>query len=129
MQYFELHCRSNFSFLEGASHPAELVEQAAAVGYHGLALTDRETVAGVVRGHTAAKDLGARYLVGTEVHPIDAPSMVLWPTDRAAYARAAVRRAGDPNTLASHVGKMLNEASPEQKQAFWDELLRSAAGR
>ncbi|TWT56302.1 error-prone DNA polymerase [Allorhodopirellula solitaria] len=87
MQYVELHCRSNFSFLEAASHPDELVQRAAELGYAGLALTDRESIAGVVRGHAPAKELGLQYIVGTEVHPIDAPAMVLWPTDRAAYGR------------------------------------------
>ena len=87
MQYVELHCKSNFSFLEGASNPDELVMRAAELGYAGLALTDRESVAGVVRGYTPAKELGLKYLVGTEVHPTDAPPMLLWPTDRAAYGR------------------------------------------
>lgn len=87
MQYTELHCKSNFSFLEGASHPAELVERAAELGYAGLALTDRESVAGVVRGYGSARDLDFKYIVGTEVHPVDAPTMVLWPTDRLAYGR------------------------------------------
>tara|TARA_R110002049_G_scaffold2750_10_gene22464 strand:- start:116126 stop:119371 length:3246 start_codon:yes stop_codon:yes gene_type:complete len=87
MQYVELHCKSNFSFLCGASHPDELVQQAAELGYRGLALTDRESVAGVVRGFAPAKDAGLKYIVGTEVHPHDAPAMVLWPTDRAAYGR------------------------------------------
>ncbi|MEL6110120.1 MAG: PHP domain-containing protein, partial [Planctomycetota bacterium] len=95
MRYVELHAKSNFSFLCGASHPDELVARAAELGYAGLALTDSETLAGVVRGYGAAKDLEAsdgsssdfRYLVGAEVHPVDAPSMVLWPTDRASYGR------------------------------------------
>ncbi len=87
MRYVELHCKSNFSFLEGASHPGELVERAAQLGYAGLALTDRESVAGVVRGFTPAKELGFKYLVGSELHPADSPPLVLWPTDRAAYGR------------------------------------------
>ena len=87
MQYVELHCKSNFSFLRGASHPHELVEQAAKLGYEGIALTDIETVAGVVRGFVPARDMGFKYIVGTEVHPGDAPPMVLWPTNRAAYGR------------------------------------------
>jgi error-prone DNA polymerase len=87
MQYAELHCKSNFSFLEGASHPDELVQQAAQLGYAALALTDRASVAGVVRGFAPARDLGFKYIVGSEVHPTDAPSMVLWPTDRKAYGR------------------------------------------
>ncbi|MCP4081147.1 MAG: PHP domain-containing protein, partial [Planctomycetaceae bacterium] len=55
MQYVELHCKSNFSFLTGASHPDELVERASELGYRGLALTDESSIAGVVRGHAAAK--------------------------------------------------------------------------
>ncbi len=87
MRYVELHCKSNFSFLEGASHPDELVQRAAELGYQGLALTDRHSLAGVVRGWGAAKECGLRYLVGAEIHPQDAPMMVLWPTDRASYGR------------------------------------------
>ena len=87
MRYVELHCKSNFSFLEGASHPDELVERAAKLGYAGLAITDRESMAGVVRGFTPAKESELQYIVGSEVHPSDAPSMVLWPTDRDAYGR------------------------------------------
>ena len=55
--YAELHCLSNFSFLRGASHPQELVKTAAELGYAGLALTDECSIAGVVRGHAAAKEL------------------------------------------------------------------------
>lgn len=47
----ELHCRSNFSFLTGASHPAELVHRAQALGYAALAITDECSLAGVVRAH------------------------------------------------------------------------------
>ena len=49
VRYAELHCRTNFSFLEGASHPDELVHRAAELGYHALAITDRNSLAGVVR--------------------------------------------------------------------------------
>lgn len=86
-RYVELHCKSNFSFLEGASHPDELVERAAELGYSGIAITDRHSLAGVVRGWAPAKETGIPYLVGTEIHPTDAPMMVLWPSDRAAYGR------------------------------------------
>ncbi|WCM91310.1 error-prone DNA polymerase [Acidovorax sp. NCPPB 2350] len=64
--YAELHCLSNFSFQRGASHPAELVERAAALGYAALALTDECSVAGVVRAHTAARRHGLRLIVGSE---------------------------------------------------------------
>ena len=55
--YAELHCLSNFSFLRGASHPEELVAQAAAQGYAALALTDECSLAGVVRAHQAVQTL------------------------------------------------------------------------
>ncbi len=88
-KYVELHCRSNFSFLRGASHPDELCAQAAALGYAGLAITDRNTLAGAVRMHVAAKEHGLQLIVGAEIVPDDAPPLLLFPTDRAAYGRLA----------------------------------------
>lgn len=87
MRYVELHCKSNFSFLEGASHADELMQRAAELGYAGLAITDRNSLAGIVRAHTAAKDANIPLIVGAELHPIDGPPVVVWPSDRAAYAR------------------------------------------
>jgi error-prone DNA polymerase len=69
--YAELHALSNFSFLRGASHPEELVEQAKQLGYRGLALTDECTLAGVVRAHTAARQHGLPLIIGTELTCID----------------------------------------------------------
>src|SRR5207244_9070564 len=80
--YAELHCRTNFSFLEGASHPHELVERAAELGYAALAVTDRESVAGVVRTHVAAKESKLKLLIGAEVHPADGPPVLLWAMNR-----------------------------------------------
>ncbi len=87
MRYAELHCRTNFSFLEGASHAEELVRTAAEWGYAALAVTDRNSLAGVVRAYSAAKDVGLKLIIGAEVTPADAPNAVLWATDRASYAR------------------------------------------
>jgi error-prone DNA polymerase len=87
--YAELHCRTNFSFLEGASHPDELVRQAAELGYPALAITDRNSLAGVVRAHVAAKEVGLKLLIGAEITPVDATPVLLWATDRAAYGRLA----------------------------------------
>lgn len=84
-RYAELHCKTNFSFLEGASHPDELVVRAAELGCTALAITDRNSLAGVVRAHAAAKQVGLKLLIGAEIHLLDAPSVVLWATDRAAY--------------------------------------------
>ncbi len=64
--YAELHCLSNFTFLRGASHPHELVQQALALGYRALALTDECSVAGVVRAHMAAKDRPLKLIIGAE---------------------------------------------------------------
>ncbi len=64
--YAELHCLSNFSFLRGASHPEELVQRAAKLGYAALAITDECSLAGVVRAHVAAKEAGLRLLIGSE---------------------------------------------------------------
>src|SRR5690554_7570972 len=63
-QYAELHVTSNFTFLTGASHPDEMVEQAAAMGHAAVAVTDCNTLAGVVRAHVAAKELNIPFLVG-----------------------------------------------------------------
>ena len=65
--YAELHCLSNFSFLRGASHPDELVEQAAAQGYAALALSDECSLAGIVRAHQAAQRVGLKLIVGSEM--------------------------------------------------------------
>ena len=89
IRYAELHVKTNFSFLEGASHPDELAARAAELGYRALAITDRDSLAGVVRAHSAAKTLGLKLLIGAEVHPLDAQPVVLLATDRAAYGRLA----------------------------------------
>ncbi len=88
--YAELRCRTNFSFLEGASHPDELVNRAAELGLAALAVTDRNSLAGVVRAHVAAKEAGLKLLVGAEVTPDDSPPVVLLATDRAAYAQLSM---------------------------------------
>lgn len=65
--YAELHCRSNFSFLTGASHPEELVRRAHSRGYAALAITDECSVAGAVRAHAEAKQHGLHLIVGAEM--------------------------------------------------------------
>src|SRR4051794_37897943 len=85
MSYAELHCKTNFSFLEGASHPDELVRRAAELGYRALAVTDRNSLAGVVRAHITAKEIGLPLIIGAEITPTDAPPVVLWATDRPNY--------------------------------------------
>ena len=84
--YTELQVTSNFSFLRGASHPQELVEHAATLGYTKIAITDRNTLAGIVRAHVAAKKTGMRLVVGCRLDLVDGPSLLAYPTNRKAYA-------------------------------------------
>ncbi|HEX9645961.1 MAG TPA: error-prone DNA polymerase, partial [Alphaproteobacteria bacterium] len=87
--YAELQVTTNFSFLRGASHPQELVHAAAALGHAAIAVTDRNSLAGVVRAHAAAKQAGIRLVVGARLEVTDGPSALCLPTNRAAYARLA----------------------------------------
>ena len=75
--YAELDCLSNFSFLRGASHPHELVEQAAALRYRALALADECSLAGIVRAHVAAKESGIKLLVGSRFVLDDGPAELI----------------------------------------------------
>ena len=86
-RYAELQATSNFTFLTGASHPDELVEAARAAGLSALALTDCNTLAGVVRAHIAAKAEGMRFIVGCRLKLEDGPGLLCYPKDRAAYGR------------------------------------------
>ena len=83
--YAELHCLSNFSFLRGASHPDELVDRAARLGYRALALTDECSLAGVVRAHVAAKAAGLKLIIGSEITLQDGLKLVLLATSRNGY--------------------------------------------
>ncbi|HVY19991.1 MAG TPA: error-prone DNA polymerase [Bauldia sp.] len=98
--FAELAVTTNFSFLRGASHPEELVRFAAELGLAAIAIADRNTLAGIVRGHvilrTMAEEAAAkgdpapqiRYVVGCRLSFRDGtPDIFAWPTDRAAYGR------------------------------------------
>ena len=85
--YAELQVTSNFSFLRGASHPDELVARAAALGHAAIAITDRNSVAGLVRAHCAAKTSGIRLVIGARLDLADGTSLLAYPQDRAAYGR------------------------------------------
>ncbi len=84
--YAELHCLSNFTFLRGASHPAELVQRAHRLGYAALAITDECSLAGAVRAHVAARTCGLPLILGSEFHLADGLRLVLLASDRQAYA-------------------------------------------
>ena len=69
----------------GRLAPRRIGAWAAELGYAALAITDRNSLAGIVRAHTAAKDLSLKLIVGSEIRPVDAPPIVLWAKDRKAY--------------------------------------------
>src|SRR5690606_35807493 len=85
--YAELQVTSHFSFLRGASSAEELFAAAAAMGIEALAVTDRYTLAGIVRAHEAAKEAGVRQIVGCRLDLACGMSVLVYPTDRAAYSR------------------------------------------
>jgi error-prone DNA polymerase len=85
--YYELQVTSHFSFLRGASSCEELFAHAAATGLKGLAVVDRNSLAGIVRAHEAAKVTGIRLIVGCRLDLADGTSLLVYPTDRPAYAR------------------------------------------
>ncbi|KQS31542.1 DNA polymerase [Dyadobacter sp. Leaf189] len=88
MMYTELQVTTNFSFLRGGSHPEELVAQAVNYGYKKIAITDRNTLAGVVRAHAAAKKLkGIRVIPACRLDLLDGPSLLAYPTNKNAYSR------------------------------------------
>ena len=85
--YAELHALSNFTFLRGASHPEELVETAAALGYEALAITDECSMSGIVRAHTAAKQHGLKKLIfGSELQLRSGRKLVALAQNREGYA-------------------------------------------
>jgi len=92
MSYAELAVTTNYSFLRGASHPGDFVEQAAALGYAAIGIADRNSLAGVVRAFTAWEECEAedrpRLLVGARLVFRDGtPDILAYPRDRAAYGR------------------------------------------
>ncbi|MGE4048791.1 MAG: PHP domain-containing protein, partial [Acetobacteraceae bacterium] len=85
--YVELQVTTNFSFLRGASHVEELFAQAAVLGFPALGITDRNSVAGMLRAHQRAKEAGVRLIAGCRLDLADGASVLVYPTDRAAWSR------------------------------------------
>ncbi|WP_113653663.1 error-prone DNA polymerase [Pedobacter namyangjuensis] len=85
MLYAELQTTSNFSFLRGASHPEELMKQAALLGYHKIAVTDRNTLAGIVRAHAEAKKHHIKFIPACRLDLLDGPSLLAYPINKNGY--------------------------------------------
>ncbi len=90
-RFAELHVLSNYSFLRSASHPEELVERAAELGYEAIAITDECSFSGLVKAHMAAKEHGIKLIVGAEfrIDDTDNARLVLLAPTRSAYGQLA----------------------------------------
>ena len=129
-RFAELAALSNFSFLEGASHPEELVARAAALGHAAIGIADRNSFAGLVRGMVAAEKHGLRFVPGVRIVLDDNSTYLAWPSDRTAYGRLAhflsearmqapkgVCRPTRSALLAAADGQVLALCPPEQLDA------------
>ena len=112
-----LFCKSNYSFLEGASHPEELVEEVHRLGYHSLALVDRDGVYGAVRAHVKARELGVHLILGSQVTVDDGSTVVLLARDKGGYASLCRL------LTAGHLRSPKGESS-----VTWDEICSHASG-
>ena len=119
IQHAALGCYSNFSFLTGAAHPAEMVETAATLGWQAIGLADINSYAGIVRAHIAARDAAIRLVVGVRVRPVDGPDILVHPCDRQAYE--------DLSVLLSEANLRGQKAAPRPYLADLSRLPASTA--
>ena len=113
--YVPLWCKTNFSFLEGASHPDELVEETYRFGLPALAVTDRDGVYGIVRAHVKAREFGFRLIFGSQISIDDGSSIVLLAQNRAGYANLCHLLTG---------GRLRSEKG--ESSVSWNEVCRHA---
>jgi error-prone DNA polymerase len=138
--FAELVSATNFSFLRGASHAHEIVGQAAELGLAAIGIADRNTLAGVVRAHRAAKEHKIRLLVGARLVTTDGFEAACYPTDRTAYGRlcrlltAGNRRAikgqchfSFEDVIAASEGQIFIVLPPRQIAAGFAERLDTLA--
>src|SRR5690606_19367902 len=118
--YAELHCHSNFSFLEGASHPEELVERAVELGLPAVALTDRHGLYGAVRFSKAARAAGLQAIVGAEV--------VLSDTATPSHLTLLVEDETGYRNLASLISQAQLAGRKGQPCLTWELLAQHADG-
>ena len=115
--YVDLQVTTNYSFLRGASHIEELVSRAALLRLGALGITDRNSLAGIVRAHQCARDVGIRLIIGCRLDLTEGPSVLVYPTDRAAYSRL---------TRLLTLGKQ--RAGKGKCELRWVDLAASAEG-
>jgi len=110
LAYAELSCKTNFSFLEGASHPEEMMRQAKELGLSALAITDRNGLYGIVRAHTAAKEVGLSLIIGSTLS-VEGHPLVLLATSRRGYGN-----------LCQLISLAHQRSSREEIHLRWDEI-------
>ncbi len=115
--YAPLWCKSNYSFLEGASHPEELIETAANLGLPAIALADRDGVYGTVEAHIKARELGVKLILGSEVTLDDDSTITLLCTNRNGWKSLC--------RLITH-GRRRSEKG--ESRVHWDEVCSHAEG-
>lgn len=115
--YVPLFVRSNFSFLEGASHPEELVERTAELGLPALALTDRDGVYGMPRAHVKAREMGVKLLPGATVTVEDGDSIVLLAAEQTGWAN-----------LCRLLTRGRLRCPKGESQVTWEEVCEHAEG-
>ncbi|BBK33445.1 DnaE-like error-prone DNA polymerase [Stella humosa] len=138
-RYAELQVTSHFSFLRGASSAEELFAQAAMLGIEALAVVDRNSLAGIVRAHGAAKATGVRLIVGCRLDLADGTGLLVFPTDRPTYGRLCrllslgKKRGGkarcqlDWSDVAAYGEGLIAVLVPEQPDAVTAQRLRRTA--
>ena len=113
--YATLWAKSCFSFLEGASRPSELVQQAHDLGHRALALTDRDGVYGTVRAHLRAQELGYHLIIGTQLTVDDGSRILLLARDDRGYA-----------DLCLLISRGRLRSAKGECQVTWDEVCDAA---
>ncbi len=115
--YAPLWCKSAYSFLEGASHPDELIEEAHRLGLRSLALTDRDGVYGIVRAYKKALELGVQLIIGADVSIEDGTNIILLAANRGGYGN-----------LCGLLSKGRLRSSKGMSRVTWDEICGHAEG-
>ena len=128
LPYAELEVASNFSFLRGASHPDELVYRAAELGYRAIAITDVNSLAGVVRAHDAAKQAGLKLLVGSRLCLENGEELLVWAGDRAAYGCLCRLLTTGKRRAEKRQCRLMVEDVGEHSEGLWAALVPGNPG-
>ena len=115
--YTPLWCKSNFSYLEGASHPEELIEKAKAFGIESIAITDRDGIYGIVKAHAKAREVDVHLIVGAQISIVDGTVIVLLVENRLGYAN-----------LCELITKGRRRSPKGESQVTWEEVGSYARG-